>query len=96
MDLNNCNRANSRARKDGMIEVKIKETLMRLRSAISAADGGGISGAIAELDRIVAERAGELDPQLRHFLKNRSYEKALAYLAGETDIPAGICGGGKR
>jgi hypothetical protein len=28
-------------------------------------------------------------------LENRSYAKALMFLGGETDIPAGVCGGGR-
>jgi len=76
-----------------MIEANIKEHLIKLQSAIRQADGAGISGALKELDAVVAEKGGELHPQLLHFLRNRSYEKALAFLGGDQNIPVGVCGG---
>lgn len=79
-----------------MSEIKIKKQLVDLQSAISSADGEALAAALRELDLWVVSHGGEIDPQLRHFLKNRSYEKALAYLSGVEDIPPGICGGGKR
>ena len=39
---------------------------------------------------------GALHPQLIHFLQNRSYAKAVMFLGGETDIPVGACGGGRK
>lgn len=76
-----------------MIEEKIKQTLDELAGAIRAADSGTIGSALKELDRLTAEHKRALDPQLLHFLQRRSYEKAQAFLAGDDDIPAGICGG---
>lgn len=78
-----------------MIQGKIRQTLLRLRDAISTADSETITLALAELDRLAAEHGRELDPQLLHFLQRRSYDKALAFLAGDDDIRAGICGGKK-
>jgi hypothetical protein len=79
-----------------MIESNIKENLIALQSAIRSADGATIGRALSELDRLAGEGAKAIDPQLLHFLRNRSYEKALAFLGGDQNIPAGICGGGKR
>lgn len=79
-----------------MIEKHIKQNLMQLQSAISRADGDAIGSAIRELDQAAADHGRDLDPQLLHFLRNRSYQKALAFLGGDEDIPAGVCGGGKR
>jgi len=45
------------------------------------------------LDDFVGRGRVGLHPQLVHFLERRSYAKALMFLGGETDIPAGACGG---
>ena len=76
------------------MENEIKRHLLMIRESISRADGEGMIRALAELDRIVAESGTGLPPRLAHFLQNRSYEKALAFLEGQGDIPAGVCGGG--
>ncbi|HAU59205.1 MAG TPA: hypothetical protein DCW45_02440 [Opitutae bacterium] len=43
------------------------------------------------LDEILNQNASQLDPRLRHFLQNRSYEKALIWLKGE-EPEKGVCG----
>jgi hypothetical protein len=50
---------------------------------------------MAELDGCLEQERTTLHPQLVHFLENRSYAKALMFLGGETDIPVGVCGGGR-
>ena len=45
------------------------------------------------LDDLLARGRKTLHPQLVHFLGNRSYAKALMYLQGDANIPAGVCGG---
>jgi hypothetical protein len=79
-----------------MIEAQVKQNLIQLQSAIRQADGVALGAALAELDRLAAAHKNEIDPQLAHFLQNRSYEKAMAFLGGDQDIPAGVCGGGRR
>jgi hypothetical protein len=37
------------------------------------------------------QNTSNLDPRLRHFLQNRSYEKALIWLEGE-EPEKGVCG----
>ncbi len=76
-----------------MMENEIKRLLLILRESISRSDGQGMADALLALDRMVEERAPELPPRLLHFLQNRSYEKALAHLEGQPNIPAGVCGG---
>jgi hypothetical protein len=76
-----------------MIEAQIKESLQELRRSITLGDGEAIASSLTELDRLTAEHGGGLNPQLLHFLQNRSYEKAMAFLGGDSDIPAGNCGG---
>jgi hypothetical protein len=46
---------------------------------------------MARLDDWAAKAGRDLHPQLAHFLERRSYAKALAFLGGAEDIPAGAC-----
>lgn len=78
-----------------MIETQIKESLVRLQGAIAESDAVGIRESMSFIDEALNTHRKELDAQLRHFLKNRSYVKALAYLGGESDIPKGRCAGRK-
>ena len=78
-----------------MVEQELKETLISMQSAISAADAPTITNCLKTLDNIVQEHRRELHPQLKHYLKRRSYEKALMFLNGEGGIPKGLCGGGQ-
>ena len=77
------------------METQIKASLTSLLAAIKASDGQTVADAMARLDEFLARgrASGELHPQLVHFLENRSYAKALMFLGGATDIPAGACGG---
>jgi hypothetical protein len=43
-----------------------------------AVPGLDLAAAIARLDRLAADPATALDPKLRHYLRQRSYGKALA------------------
>lgn len=79
--------------------VQIKEALIRLHTGIKASDGAAVSGALTELDALLAAHRGELDGRLVHFLEGRSYAKALAWLGGVSDFgrpaaPPGGCGRG--
>ena len=47
---------------------------------------------LARLDEIVREQKQDLHPRLRHFLENRSYQKAVTWLSGEAP-EKGSCGG---
>ncbi len=76
-----------------MIEAQIKESLIKLQDAIAQADADQIKRSMAFIDGAVLEHKREIHPQLKHFLKNRSYVKALAYLNEEKEIPKGRCSG---
>jgi len=84
-----------------MPETKIKEALIQLHVGIKNSDGLVISSALNEIEKLQAEHAAELHPQLQHFLSGRSYAKALAYLGGDMELgarpasPPGGCGGGR-
>ncbi|MDB6169102.1 MAG: hypothetical protein JWM88_1966 [Verrucomicrobia bacterium] len=77
------------------MESQIKASLISLLAAIKRPDGTVVAQEMERLDDFLArgQAAGSLHPQLGHFLEKRSYAKALMFLGGETDIPAGACGG---
>ncbi|MBT3667442.1 MAG: hypothetical protein HN548_08175 [Opitutae bacterium] len=52
---------------------------------------GSLPKALKVLDEIAHNSSADLNPRLKHFLQNRSYEKALIWLKnGEPE--KGICG----
>ncbi|MFI5337502.1 MAG: hypothetical protein ACHQ5A_12000 [Opitutales bacterium] len=79
-----------------MTEPEIKAALISLLDAIKRADGQTLASEMARLDAILERGRLALHPQLVHFLGNRSYAKALMFLGGESDIPAGAGGGPAR
>jgi uncharacterized protein YbgA (DUF1722 family) len=78
------------------MEEAIKAALISLLDAIKRSDGQTIAAEMTRLDEFLERGRAGLHPQLAHFLQNRSYAKALMMLQGDTDIPAGICGGGRK
>ena len=79
-----------------MTDPQIKDTLIALLDGIKRADAKAISGSMAALDDVLTAQRQNLHPQLAHFLERRSYAKALQFLGGAEDIPAGNCGGKPR
>ena len=77
-------------------EPEIKTSLVNLLAGIIQSDGAVIAREMANLDAFLEQGRMQLNPQLVHFLGNRSYAKALMYLGGESDIPVGICGGNAK
>jgi len=77
------------------METQIKAALTALLAAIKAGEGQGVAEEMARLDGFLEQGRLTLHPQLVHFLAQRSYAKALMFLGGETDIPVGVCGGGR-
>ncbi len=75
------------------MESQIKDSLNTLLAAIKRSDGPVIAAEMARLDDFLERGRAGLHPQLTHFLERRSYAKALMFLGGDTDIPAGACGG---
>ena len=63
-----------------------------LRTIVSSGKGGkgDLISALKQLDDILEANGAELDARLRHFLQNRSYEKALLWIEGGTP-EKGIC-----
>lgn len=64
------------------MESELKNLLQVItgRSELPASKQPSIRDALARLDLISADEDADLDPHLRHFLKNRSYAKALQFL----------------
>lgn len=73
------------------MEDNIKESLTALMDSIRRVDAAGISNEMALLERYLEQGRSTLHPQLVHFLEKRSYPKALAFLEGVNDLPAGAC-----
>jgi len=75
----------------GMFMEEIKSCLQVITNPKDAKPGE-FKQTLARLDEIVREQKQSLNPRLRHFLENRSYQKAVVWLAGETP-EKGSCGG---
>ena len=75
----------------GMFMEEIKSCLQVITNPKDAKPGE-FKQTLARLDEIVREQKQNLNPRLRHFLENRSYQKAVVWLAGETP-EKGSCGG---
>ena len=75
----------------GMFMEEIKSCLQVITNPKDAKPGE-FKQTLARLDEIVREQKQNLNPRLRHFLENRSYQKAVVWLAGETP-EKGRCGG---
>ena len=54
--------------------------IVRLLAAIGDGDAGQVSATLADVDRLAAGIDQDAPAQLRHFLAQRSYEKALDFL----------------
>jgi hypothetical protein len=65
-----------------MIEEKIAAQIRDLLSATANADSEGILSATLALDTLQKEHASEIKGHLNHYLGNRSYQKALAFIEG--------------
>ena len=52
---------------------------------------GELSHALKRLDELVGNTDSALDPKLRHYLQNRSYQKALLWIEGGSP-EKGTCG----
>ena len=68
---------------------EIKESLLAIVSP-NEKEKPDLVVALRKLDECVQERGNEMNPRLRHFLENRSYEKALLWIDSEKP-PKGIC-----
>lgn len=72
---------------------RVTAALISLQEAIRSTNSEQVLSAIREIDIAKVEEKKSMDAQLRHYVSNRSYEKALMYIRGEKDIEKGLCGG---
>ena len=69
----------------------VKSCLLVITNPKSA-QPGELGASLCQLDEVLKDPETELHPRLRHFLENRSYEKALLWL--DDGVPEkGACGG---
>ena len=66
-----------------MIEEEIASHIRGLLSATANADSEGILSSTLALDTLQMERGSEIKGHLSHYLENRSYQKALAFIEGQ-------------
>ena len=69
---------------------EIKGCLLTITNPKDAKEGE-LSHALKRLDELVSEKSSLLDPKLRHYLENRSYQKALLWVEGGSP-EKGTCG----
>ena len=76
------------------MEQAILEALLELDATVKSPGGGpkpSLAPLLARLDRLAVQLPPGSDPELRHFLEQRSYEKALIQLRGDR-AASGTCG----
>ena len=54
---------------------------------------GELVQAIQSADEYFLDKRPILNPRLKHFLQNRSYQKALLWIEGNEATEKGVCGG---
>ncbi len=73
-------------------ETRLLDALRALESDAAQQPRPDLRPRLAELDRLLQELPVNADPELRHFLQRRSYEKARLFLEGrQADIQRGGC-----
>ncbi len=65
-----------------MIQEEIAAHIRALLTASADADSEGILNATLAIDTLKKERNDEIKGHLKHYLDNRSYQKALAFIEG--------------
>ena len=69
---------------------EIKGCLLTITNPKDAKEGE-LSHALKRLDELVGDTDSALDPKMRHYLQNRSYQKALLWIEGGSP-EKGTCG----
>ncbi len=69
-----------------MIEKEIADHIRSLLTASANGDSEGVLNSTLALDSLKREHASEIDGHLNHFLQNRSYQKALAFLQSKPGV----------
>ncbi|HAB15805.1 MAG TPA: hypothetical protein PLX89_11050 [Verrucomicrobiota bacterium] len=73
-------------------QTRILDALRHLEAEAARTPPGNLRAPLAELDRLTQDLPRDTDPELRHFLRQRSYEKARLFLEGRlAEITRGGC-----
>ena len=73
-------------------EQRLLEQLRELEADVTRQPRPDLRPRLVELDRLTRELPAQADPELRHFLQRRSYEKARMFLEDRaSEIPRGGC-----
>jgi len=73
-------------------ETQVLEALRELEGDVARQPRPDLRPRLAELDRLTRELPANTDPDLRHFLQRRSYEKARLFLEDRVaEIHQGGC-----
>jgi hypothetical protein len=76
-------------------EPELLEALRELDTAVRSLRTGSprpnLQPLFQKIDSLAAALPPSADPQLRHYLQKKSYEKAIYFLEGRADIPPGNC-----
>ncbi|MBX3732534.1 MAG: hypothetical protein KF791_08065 [Verrucomicrobiae bacterium] len=73
------------------VESRLLTALMKLDAAVGSG-AADVRPLLAALDRMTGELPSSADPELVHFLRRRSYEKARLFLLGRREaIQRGGC-----
>ena len=67
-----------------MIEEEIAARIRDLLTASAQADAEGVLNSTRALDSLRKERGSEIKGHLNHYLENRSYQKALAFIEAQS------------
>lgn len=78
-------------------ETELLRALEELEAAVAGLRGPGprpdVAACLRRLDELAAALPPDADPELRHFLARKSYQKARLHLAGRA-AERGVCGRG--
>jgi hypothetical protein len=69
----------------------LRELDAAVRSRANVSPRPNLLPIFQKIDSLAASLPASTDPQLRHYLQKKSYEKAICWLEGRADIPAGSC-----
>ncbi len=73
-------------------EQRLLEQLRELEAEVTRQPRPDLRPRLVELDRLTRALPAQADPELRHFLQRRSYEKARLFLEDRSnEIPRGGC-----
>lgn len=75
------------------IYMELRQSLKAFMTAAESRDANSIAAVLARIRELVDQLPPDAAPMLRHYLEQRSYQKAMEFLAtGESDTESPRCG----